>query len=83
MMNITTRASIQDEVFYMLRNKIEKSEVFEISIKVVSTNDEDKIIISYKMKHNGTIQSEWQYEDNVFLSKDALIQKLLLDEAGL
>ena len=87
MMDIVTRASIEDTVYYMNKNKIKVGTVNDILIKVlrvpartVSDDDGVKIVISYKLLNESrVIESEYHYEEDVHLSKDALIQKLLLD----
>ena len=79
MMDIVTKANVTEKVYFMKRNQIESAEVHEINIKVYHTGDEEKIIISYKMKFNtGVIDTDWYLEDAVFMTDDALVKDLLL-----
>ena len=74
-MEITTKANIGDEIFFLADNKVKISTIRHIKIEVtdIITNfgTEDHIVILYHTSDKSII-----YEHNVFLTKQELLDSL-------
>ncbi len=78
-MDLVTKANVTENVYFMNRNEIQSGTVNEIGIKVYFASDKEKIIITYKLiRDNGVIDTNWYDEDQIFLTAESLVKKLLL-----
>jgi len=76
-MRIETKADIGNTVYFMENNKIQSADIHEISAKVFSDGT-NLSKIKYKTKYqNGGMNSAWLLEEEVFLTKELLLENLL------
>ena len=76
-MTIITKYDLNQEVFFMSNNKIEKGKIYKINYSLeVGLKRESLAYIVQRFDQFGENLKEQIYEENLFLSKEALIKAL-------
>ena len=83
-MDIVTKASIEDTVYFMTNNELHEGTVQEIKVTVYNTGDGKKIIIRYRMMLSSShiMDTHFYTEDEIFLTSESLVKQLLSKVKG-